>query len=375
MNWFKEFPHYVWPIATFATGLAAWFGAMLLVLTKSLYFRDSITTSNVVQRVHVEPTPRIGGLALYFSVLLGTVLSTGESRHFLMYLVMAGTPAFAFGLLEDCTHRVPVVTRLFATLGSGILGCFITGSTITGIDVPLIDTLLMWAPLSVVFTAFAVSGVANAFNIIDGFNGLASGTAMIALWAMGLVGLHLGDVQLVNVCVILAAAITGFLLVNWPFGKLFMGDGGAYFVGFAVAWVAVLLLEHHPEVSAWCPLLICAYPVLEVVFSMRRRRLRNQIVGHADRLHLHSLVKRRVVRQLFPRVNRTLRNSITGALLWAMTLLPSVWAVLLYDDTPQLMLGLVAFALAYHVLYVRLVRFGWHLRRPAGPPPVAHSSK
>jgi UDP-N-acetylmuramyl pentapeptide phosphotransferase/UDP-N-acetylglucosamine-1-phosphate transferase len=218
---------------------------------------------------------------------------------------------------------------------------------------------MVWAPVAVAFTAFAVGGVANAFNIIDGFNGLAAGTAMIVLAAMGLVGLHLGDTQLNSVCVVLAATATGFLFVNWPFGKLFLGDGGAYFLGFSVAWVAVLLLERHAEVSAWCPLLICAYPVLEVVFSMLRRRTRRSNVMHPDRLHLHSLVKRRIVRQLFPSTHRTLRNSITGALLWGMTLLPALWAVPFFDNTPMLAIGMLFFGVTYQALYVRLVWFGW----------------
>lgn len=354
-----ELSHYIWPDAAFAAAAAAWFSAMLLVLTKPLHGRFTSGGELGVQAAHTEPTPRIGGLAIYFSVVLGTYLIGGESRHLLMGIVLAGTPAFAFGLLEDCTRKVSVASRLFATLGSGVLGWLVTGLTITDVDVPWLNILLLWTPVAVVFTGFAVGGVANAFNIIDGFNGLATGTAMIVLAAMGLLGLHLGDPQLNNVCVVLAATATGFLLVNWPFGKLFLGDGGAYFLGFSVAWVAVLLLERHAEVSAWCPLLICAYPVLEVLFSMLRRRGRRANIMQPDRLHLHSLVKRRIVRQLFASTHRTLRNSIAGALLWGMTLLPALWAVPFFDNTPMLVLGMLFFGLAYQALYVRLVWFGW----------------
>lgn len=358
-----EFSQYVWSMAAFATGVAAWFAGMLLVLTTPLHGRFSASALSNIQDAHTAPTPRIGGLAVYTSVVLGLLLSAGESRGILLIVVLAGTPAFAFGLLEDFTRRISVASRLFATLGSGVLGWFITGVTITDVNVPVLDALLLWSPIAVLFTAFAVSGVANAFNIIDGFNGLASGTALFILTAFGLLSLHLGDVQMGHVCVLLAAAVLGFLLVNWPFGKLFLGDGGAYFVGFAVAWVAVMVLHRHPQVSAWCPLLICAYPVSEVVFSMLRRRRRELHVGLPDRLHLHSLVKRRVVRQRFPGLPATLRNSITGAAMWIMTLLPALWALLFFDDTLLLAMGMAAFALAYHGLYVRLVWFRWSRQR------------
>jgi UDP-N-acetylmuramyl pentapeptide phosphotransferase/UDP-N-acetylglucosamine-1-phosphate transferase len=362
-------------MAAFATLSAAWFVSVLLVLTKHLHGRYSMPCATGIQNVHIEPTPRIGGLAIFFSVTLGMMLSENESRHQLQGIVMAGVTAFAFGLLEDFTHRVSVSSRLFATLGSGILGWFITGIAITDVNLPGIDTLLQWTPVAVLFTAFAVGGLANAFNIIDGFNGLASGTAFIALAAMGTLSQQLGDVPLNHVCFTLGAAVLGFLLVNWPFGKLFLGDGGAYFVGFAIAWVAVLLLHRHPEISAWCPLLICAYPVLEVIFSMLRRRHHSSLLGHPDRLHLHSLVKRRVVKRLFPTAHTTLRNSVTGTLLWVMTLLPALWGIWHYDNTPLLAVGLVVFAFAYQLLYLRLVRFGWHWQRREAPAPLLPSTK
>jgi UDP-N-acetylmuramyl pentapeptide phosphotransferase/UDP-N-acetylglucosamine-1-phosphate transferase len=370
-----EVSHFGWPMAAVAAGAAAWFVSALLVLTKSLHGKYSMQPSSNIQNAHIEPTPRIGGVAIFFSVFLGMMLSTGESRQLLLGVVLAGTTAFAFGLLEDCTHRVSVASRLFATLGSGLLGWMVTGIAITDVNVPGIDTLLQWLPLAILFTAFAVGGLANAFNIIDGFNGLASGTALIALAAMGALSLQLGDVPLNQVCFVVAAAVLGFLLVNWPFGKLFLGDGGAYFVGFSIGWVAVLLLQRHAEVSAWCPLLVCAYPVLEVLFSVLRRKQRRILIGSPDRLHLHSLVKRRLVRQYFPAAHYTLRNSITGALLWIMTLLPALWALWFYDNTAMLALGLAIFAIAYQVTYVRLVRFGWHLRSQQQQSPTLSSVK
>jgi UDP-N-acetylmuramyl pentapeptide phosphotransferase/UDP-N-acetylglucosamine-1-phosphate transferase len=240
-----------------------------------------------------------------------------------------------------------------------VLGWWLTGHSITDANLPGLDWLLGFTVVSVLFTAFAVGGVANAINIIDGFNGLAAGTVLIILASFATIAGALGDVALLQSCVIIAGAVLGFGLLNWPLGKIFLGDGGAYFIGFALAWLAVLMLARHPEVSAWAPLLVCAYPVLEVAFSMLRRHRRGLHPGHPDRLHLHSLVKRRVARKLLPNTSNLVRNSATGALMWAAALLPTLVAIRYPSHTPTLALGWVLSALLYSAIYARLTQFRW----------------
>ena len=350
---------YVWPGAAFAAGLCAWGIALLLVVSKEMHSVYSADATSGIQRSHRGLIPRVGGLAIVVGVLIGRWFSKGEMGHLLQGIQIGGSIAFAAGFMEDLTKHVSVLTRLLATLASGLLASYQTGIVITGVDVPWFDPLLNWAPAALLFTAFAVAGVANAFNIIDGFNGLAAGTAILVLSAMGALSVHLGDPNLASVCLVLAAAAMGFMMLNWPFGRLFLGDGGAYFLGFSVAWVAVLLMERHPIVSAWSPLLICAYPVTEVLHSMLRRRLRHGSVGGPDRLHLHSLVKRRLVRYLVPSGSQLLRNSFTGLLMWCATVPAALWGIFFYHNVPALLSGLVFFVVAYQLVYTRLVRFRW----------------
>lgn len=158
---------------------------------------------------------------------------------------------------------------------SGFLAWWLTDYSLSRVDVWGIDWLLKYTLLSVVFTSFAVGGVANAINIIDGFNGLASTMATLAFTGFALIAWSVGDVSLASVAIILAACVWGFFWVNWPFGKLFLGDGGSYFVGFTLAWVAVLLIERNPSVSPFAALLICIHPVSEVLLSIFRRKLKN----------------------------------------------------------------------------------------------------
>ena len=286
-------------------------------------------------------------------------------------LLLAGTPAIVFGLTEDLTKQVSVQARLLATMACGVLGWVLTGLSITGANLVGLDWLLGFTVLSVAFTAFAVGGVANAINIIDGFNGLAAGTVIIILTSFGVLASVLGDTDLAYTALILAGAMLGFGLVNWPFGRIFLGDGGAYFLGFALAWLAVLMLARHPEVSAWAPMLVCGYPVLEVFFSIARRRRRGLSPGAADRLHLHSLVKRRVVRALLPRASTLVRNSATGALMWSAALLPAAIAVSWATHTPALVMGFGVCALLYAAVYARLTQFRWCFGRVLPAPQAA----
>lgn len=333
--------------------------AVLLVATKHKHGHLSLDSELGVQKVHTDPTLRIGGVAIIAGVLAAYVMSGPGRRSLLGPLLLAGAPAFVFGLVEDLTKRVSVLARLLATMACGVLGWGITGLSITDVNVPGLDWLLAFPVMSVAFTAFAVGGVANAVNIIDGFNGLAMGAIIIILVSFALIAAAFGDTDLVRICLMLAGVVLGFGLVNWPLGKMFLGDGGAYFMGFALAWLAVLILARHPEVSAWAPMLVCGYPILEVFFSIARRRRRGVSAGAADRLHLHSLLNRRVVRRLLPRASNLIRNSATGAIMWIAALLPAAIAVNWSTHTPALVFGFAVCALLYSSIYARLTQFRW----------------
>jgi len=341
--------------------------AVLLVYTQHWHGHLSMDSEAGIQKFHTEPTPRVGGIAIAAGIVAGYLLAPADRKTLLGPLILAGIPAFAFGLLEDVTKQVSVRTRLLATMGCGVLGWGITGFSITGADLPGLDWLLGFTAFSVLFTAFAVGGIANAINIVDGFNGLAAGTVIIILTAFGVMTTALGDHDLALVCLILAGAVVGFLLVNWPLGKIFLGDGGAYFVGFALAWLAVLILDRHREVSAWAPMLVCGFPILEVLFSIVRRRRRHLSPGDPDRLHLHSLVKRRLSRALLPKASNLVRNSATGAIMWMAALVPAVIAVTWPTHTAMLVLDFVVCGLLYTAAYARLTQFRWFWVTPTLP--------
>lgn len=344
-----------------ASLLAAVLGALaislLLVLTKHHHGHLTMDSDLGVQKFHVHPTPRVGGVGIYLGLVLAwTLAAESGTRQMLGVILLAGIPALLCGLLEDVTKRVGVKPRLLATMASGILAWMITGTALTRVNIPGIDTIVALAPVGVLFTAFAVGGIANAINIIDGFHGLASGTSIIALLALATIAAQAGDPALAVVCLLVAAAVAGFWLVNYPWGKLFLGDGGAYFAGFAIAWIAVLLPMRNAQVSVWAGLLVCAYPVIEVLYSVARRYHQRQSPGAPDSRHLHSLIKIEVIRKRLPGANKVLQNAAVSPFVWAFALVPALLAVALYDNSAWLAGALLVSVVLYHITYQSLAQ-------------------
>jgi len=344
-----------YPVVTSA--LASFAVALVLVLTADRHGRFTMDLPGAIQKFHSHPTPRIGGIGIYLALLSASLLvRDADASKMLSTILVAGIPALLVGLMEDLTKRIGVSARLLATMISGGLACWISGVALRQLHVPGLDSLLGLAPVALLFTAFAVSGLANAINIIDGFHGLASGTAAICLLALALVAGMAGDTALVLISVIVAAAVAGFWLVNFPWGKLFLGDGGAYFAGFALAWLAVLLPIRNPQVSPWASFLICAYPIIEVIYSIVRRRHHHQSPGRPDRRHLHSLVATQIVQRRLAQWNPTLQNAAVSVIMWVFASVPALAALAFYRRTDLLMICAVVCVSAYHFIYRRIIR-------------------
>lgn len=323
-----------------------------------------------VQKVHALAVPRVGGLAvlagIVFGILACWLLFPSEIRASRMtavlLLALAGAPAFIAGIAEDLTKRISVRVRLFATFASAIAASTMLGATVSDLDIWGLDDLLQMAPVAVLVTALVVAGGANAVNIIDGFNGLAGSVITIMALALATIAIQYNDPFVAMLGVLGAGSAIGFLLVNWPRGKLFLGDGGAYFLGFWVAEVAVLLLVRNAGVNAWQVLSICAYPVIEVLFSIYRRRVIQEVSpGAPDRLHLHTLVYRRVVRKLIKvePPQAWLRNATTAGVIIPWVAMMALASVLVGQSILAAMALVLFQVLFYIAVYGRLVRGRW----------------
>ncbi len=316
------------------------------------------------QKFHAKVVPRIGGLAILIGLVGALAFNGGfgaDNARLGGMLLGCSAPAFMAGLAEDLTKRQSPRRRLFFTAVSAGLAAWLLGAVIQRTDIPGLDWLVSFEVMAVAATVFAVAGVANAVNIIDGFNGLAAMCVAMMLAAIAYVAFQAHD-STIAVCALAGlGAVLGFFVWNFPAGLIFLGDGGAYFLGFYVAELSVLLLHRNPVVSPLFPLLMCIYPIFETVFSMYRRKfVRGRPIGLPDGVHLHSLVYRRLIRWAIGNKSAkalTRRNSMTAPYLWLLCMLSVLPAIVFWSNSAVLGAFIVLFATTYVMLYARIVRF------------------
>ena len=303
-------------------------------------------------------------LGWFWMALSGPIGSTNQIRIGAgMALTLWGVTAIptAGGVIEDLTQRLGPRFRLLLTGLAAVIAVSVLGLGVPRLGLRFVDDFwLMYPWLGMALAIVAISGLPHAFNLIDGYNGLAGLVALICCLALAYVSLQVGDRQLAALVLSLAGATAGFLVWNYPRGLIFAGDGGAYLWGVVIAVACVMLVQRHPQVSPWFPALLLIYPVWETIFSIWRKAIRGQSPGVADALHFHQLIYRRIVRGVFHDAESRrmlMRNNRTSPYLWGFALLTVCPAVLFWNNTGVLMAFTLLFVISYLYAYSSIVRF------------------
>lgn len=324
-----------------------------LVGTKNIHGRFSNDLGFGVQKFHVGSIPRIGGIAIAAGFFIGVMVLPKPMAGPVLLIGLAGIPALSVGLMEDLTKRISVRLRLFSTLLSGLIFVLASGYALENIGISAVNMLLVFPVFSVAFTAFAIGGVANSINLIDGFNGLAIGTLILISIAFALVGWRVGDGFIMGFALFLASIFAGVFVMNFPMGKIFLGDGGAYFSGYLVAVLAVMLPVRNPEISPWVSLLILGYPITETVVSIARRAMSvGRKIGSPDSGHLHHKVYfnwSAPLQTLFG--NRVSQNSVTSIVIWVIPLPALIFVIFAELSAQNALLALTVLVLVYGAIY------------------------
>jgi UDP-N-acetylmuramyl pentapeptide phosphotransferase/UDP-N-acetylglucosamine-1-phosphate transferase len=314
------------------------------------------------QKFHTKPVPRVGGLAIGIAIASTILLHYQNTVSSIeeFFVLISALPAFGIGIAEDLTKKVSVRTRLIFTAIGALIACLLLDACITRLDIPGVDFLIAMPILSIPFTVFAITGLANAYNIIDGFNGLSSMVGMITLVALGYMGIQFDDPLIIFLSFTMTSAILGFFIWNYPRGLIFLGDGGAYLMGFWVAVLSVLIVSRHSEISPWFAVMVNAYPILETLFTIYRRKFHQEkSPGHPDGIHFHSLIFRRILNpsHITNELEWFNANAKTSPYLWVLSSLALIPAILFWYSTPILMGFILLFAISYIWLYKKIVRF------------------
>jgi UDP-N-acetylmuramyl pentapeptide phosphotransferase/UDP-N-acetylglucosamine-1-phosphate transferase len=384
----------LWPVA--ASALCA--GMLMPVAIRIRSFGHDRTGG--VRKLHVAPTSRLGGAIVLFAFLaalgLARILGSGPLWAALP-LAVAAFPVVVVGLVDDVSRGVRPRYRMLAAVVSALLASAYAGGVVPRVDLPAVDVLLGYAWFALPLTWFMVTGACNAVNLIDGAHGLAAGLALLMFGGVAFAAGATDDMATLAPALTMMGALAGFMVWNYPGGRIFLGDAGAYFIGFMYAELSIQLVSRNDEISAWYVIMLAGYPVVDTLFAMYRRAVvRRQPLMAPDGLHLHTLLFRRVAMPLERRLQRrngerpaqvadhasqagfadpasvTLSkirsrpidvtvqraNARVAPRLWLHGALCFVLAVVFRNNTLALWLCLIAYASLYVSQYRALVRFG-----------------
>lgn len=240
------------------------------------------------RRMHKEPIPRLGGLAIAIAFLLTVLLFADLSRE-LRGILLGAVIIVVLGVLDDClTLRASfkfVIQILAACIvvGHGCAIRYITNPIVTS-DVSYLDLGRWSIPITIIW----IVAITNAVNFIDGLDGLAVGVSAISAASLMVIALLVADSGIALVLAALLGSCLGFLPYNFNPAKIFMGDTGSTFLGFILASLSIQgMFKLYAIISFAVPFLILGVPIFDICFAIIRRLARHQSPMQADRGHIH----------------------------------------------------------------------------------------
>jgi UDP-N-acetylmuramyl pentapeptide phosphotransferase/UDP-N-acetylglucosamine-1-phosphate transferase len=357
---------------TLSFGVSALTSLLIIVWfarTKTQRLKRNDTSA--VQASHLNPTPRIGGLAIIIALIVAAALSHSADNWttFVLFLVSA-MPVFVVGLAEDLGYSASPRRRLLAATVSGAVFIALIGQWVLRTGILGLDTALHWSPFAVAFSLFLAVGISHAFNLIDGLNGLAGFTAFAASLALATIAHQSALTEHRDILLTISAAIIGFLVFNFPFGKIFLGDAGAYAIGHLLVWMSVSILWNAPDVSPFAMLLIFFWPIADTLLAITRRLSLGKPIAQPDRLHFHQLIMRGVEIGLLGRKKRRIANPLATLFTLPFIFAPMIAGVMFALDHRAAVMACGLSAVAFIATYKTGMWIAPKLRRSACPKTV-----
>lgn len=301
---------------------------------------------------HTRPTSRLGGVAVSAAVIVA--LTTAEISVKFDILICA-VPIFLMGLSEDLHYHLKPKVRLMIASLSAVVFVLFEGSRIQSIGLPFIDGVFSISIVSVLFTVFCFVALTNAINFIDGINGFASGKTLIVSGAILALSMRYSEPGVVVLSAAIFTATLGLFMLNYPYGRIFMGDAGAYTLGFLLAACLITLHYRHPEISPWAIILVIFWPIADMAHSILRRAMGGKNPQRADMMHMHHVVMRTLIVRSNGRMKRHVANPLATAIILPISAIPVICGYV-YRENNLICLGLTfLFFIAFCVAHVALV--------------------
>jgi UDP-N-acetylmuramyl pentapeptide phosphotransferase/UDP-N-acetylglucosamine-1-phosphate transferase len=316
---------------------------------KKIYKKFGLKVYTAIQRIHLAETPRLGGLIIISVLSLYAYLhAEPQVADILKLCLWSMLPLVIVALKEDLFQDVRPALRLAALLSSGTIFVTYFSGPYPNFDGTFLDLFFRHPIALFFFYPLALSALANGSNLIDGVNGLCGMIFLSILGSLLFLAYQVSDNTIMMVILIIMMLIGAFLCFNYPSGKIFLGDLGAYVLAFLTGMITIMFLGRHINLSPWFAVLILIYPMTEVAFSISRRLYRNKPVFAPDIKHLHIKIFYflRRIRETKRLANPTV--TLLLAILWMYPLILTPWA----SKKPSLILLFIFFFfLIYGVLY------------------------
>lgn len=324
----------------------------ILFFVVSVFWKSFFTIFNLnqyknVQRVHLGEVPRLGGLIFYVFFWAIWFLEIIQDTIYFNILLSA-LPFFVISLREDVYQDISPKIRLGAMITSVVIFFYLNPMNFPIINIPYVQNLFQFYPFNIIFFGFSLIVLMNGMNLIDGMNGLFGFTALFQLLSLCFISYLVNDVSLLNISLFFSTSLIIFLSFNFPFGKIFVGDCGAYLYGFIIGIITIYLFGRNENLYTWLAVLILFYPCMELLFSYIRKLVKNKSPFDPDRLHLHSLIHKKL---LFKFKNVTKSNSLTTMILLPCWLLPFLCCIFFYNNLIIILLSLIFLIFIYCYKY------------------------
>ena len=317
---------------------------------KKFYQKLGLKSYQAIQRIHLNETPRLGGLVFILSLVSFVMYCPpNESIQLFKLILICLIPVIVMGLKEDLFHNVEPAIRLLALLFVGwLFRAQFMGPLPQMADVPLIGKLLTLQGGVSFFYILGMVAVANGMNLIDGVNGLCGAVALTILGALLFLSYKTSDVVMLSTIFSVILILIPFLIFNYPYGKIFLGDLGAYSLGLIISMLTIILFGRHPEIPPWGAILILIYPATEVVFSLLRRAMKGASIYHADTAHLHL----KFFHFFRPQPHyKKMANALVTPILSPLWLFPLISISWFHHKPLFIFIAILLFVLCYGLLY------------------------
>ncbi|NDI34777.1 MraY family glycosyltransferase [Chengkuizengella sediminis] len=246
------------------------------------------------RKVHTSLMPRLGGLAIYsafvmtLAIMLPILVKMGVNVQFnaVFAILIGGSIIVLVGAFDDKIEISPKV-KLLGQIIAACIVVFVFDLKVSFLTLPFGEAYNINGWLSTFITLFWIVGVTNAINLIDGLDGLAAGVSAIATATLLVLAIMMGNVTVIILSCLLLGSILGFLYFNFHPAKIFMGDSGSLFLGFALATLSILGFKQAAIVSFIVPLIILGVPLSDTFFAIVRRIVKKAPISMADKSHLH----------------------------------------------------------------------------------------